>query len=191
MNWNCTNESLIRRFLYHSTRDNPLIVSHEIVEGKSAEGRKYLDISVTIQLQRESTSIGVTKCAYVYCFDTSVSPFIIWYAESVGHIQLKRKNDEIEKEKEKKKKTRLHPILQRGAVIDHEIGWCAQDRGEKLLPSLQIRDMRDMHLCWELLTVIEYARSQSSIVIKSLTCYFFTLVTRISINICISRNFIC
>jgi len=43
-----------------------------------------LDIVVTIQLQRESTNIAVTKCAHVYCSDTSASPFIIWYAESAA-----------------------------------------------------------------------------------------------------------
>lgn len=47
MNQNCANERLIRRFLYYSAWDNPLIVSREIVVLKSTEGRKYLDIFVT------------------------------------------------------------------------------------------------------------------------------------------------
>jgi len=58
-------------------------------------------------------------------------------------MQLKRKNDIEEREK----KMRLHPILQCGAVIDREIGRaCARERREKLLPSLQIRDTRNVHL---------------------------------------------
>lgn len=109
-------------------------------------------------------------CTYVYCSRTSASPFIIWYAESVGRIKRKNKRN---RRKRKKKKMRLHPILQRGAVIDREIGWaCARERrGQKLLPSLQIRDTRDVHLYRELL-MVGYAHSHRqslSIVINPLS----------------------
>lgn len=85
--------------------------------------------------------------------------------------------------RKKEKKMRLHPILQRGAVIDREIGWgCAG--GKKLLPSLQIRDTRDVHLYRELLTVVGRALPPSIVISPlSIIRYSFALVTQISINI--------